>query len=86
MEYPSGSTPGQSLFFLGILLIIIGGMVWFFFGCDRYIKPYCIEEDGNWDFYWIGLAILGAGALMFIIGWLVMKEEKVDEPAPSRDV
>jgi hypothetical protein len=78
----TGATNGQFLFALGLIIFLIGGAIWFLVGCDRYIKPYCIDRYGN-PFYWIGAAIIGAGVLMFVIGWLLMKEEKIDEPTTS---
>jgi hypothetical protein len=77
-----GATPGQFLFFIGIVTFLIGGGVWFFVGCERYIGLDVGCDEIN-PIYWVGMAITGAGALMFIIGWLLMKEEKIDEPTSS---
>jgi hypothetical protein len=75
-----GTTLGQTLFFTGMLLLPIGGIV-YLLGCERNINRSCVAW--SWESYWIGYAILGAGALLLIIGWLVMKKEKIDEPTPS---
>ena len=75
-----GATPGQFLFFMGIVTAIIG-LIILFLACDRFINQFCAVW--NWDYYWIVYVIFGIGFLMIIIGWLLAKEEKVDEPTSS---
>jgi hypothetical protein len=67
------------------VIFLVGSGIWFFIGCDRYIKPYCVEGYSD-PFYWIGALITGIGILLFAIGWQVLKEEKLDEPASSPEV
>lgn len=75
---------GQSLFVLGLFTLPIGIVIWIFVGCDRPIRPFCGEHI--FPIYWIGAVIAGAGALMFIIGWLLMKEERANESTPLPDI
>jgi nitrate reductase gamma subunit len=81
----TGTTIGQTLFTFGILIIIIGGG-YLIFSCPRWVQANCLDNEGNQYFNLVALAIMGAGVALFIIGWLVMKEEKVDEPTSSPNI